>query len=583
MSTSQSPVQPEATAAPNTSRPVVRAPFFEGENYRATVDELVHLCQFGNSLVALIGSKGLGKTTVLNKALEQLTVSAHCCFISAQTGDSIEHLLAQIAQSFGIALSPNADAGAILATVRSATPVGSLKHRVIVIDDAHRVNDKNLASIVSLMLGQQGYHLHILLSGDLALAPRLDQFEIDELPIYDIALQPLSGQAIEEYVQFRLKDAGHYKLETISPAELSALKDQTQGIPSEINSALNLYIVNQELEKNASQASDSAQDAPPLYVGPSVGEPHQLLSASQPISELDEPIATTSDTEAAQADTDTEAKMPYWHMGIMVFLIGLLMLGLLYLSQSGEEEAAPVAIELEPAIITTEPLSQSSPQDVSAPVNALPVEPTLAVPDAVASTRSDANTNNSPQSQVSTPSVAAAEPATSSQPSLAESSPTAASPSGDNGVGLSAPATPAVAEPQVVKPTTVKPVTSEPAVTAPVAPVVTQSAPPVRSTSPAISEPAASASSSAPAQWGANQFILQVTASGSKTGVQSFIDKQPNKARLTLITTSRNGKPWYVAAIGPFNSRAQAVATLNQLPQTQVNAGPWVRTVGSLR
>ena len=54
-------------------------------------------------------------------------------------------------------------------------------------------------------------------------------------------------------------------------------------------------------------------------------------------------------------------------------------------------------------------------------------------------------------------------------------------------------------------------------------------------------------------------------------------------AQLNLGQLYRQGKGWYDLVMGPYDSRPEAQAAIDQLPEAVKANKPWVRTVGSLQ
>lgn len=76
-------------------------------------------------------------------------------------------------------------------------------------------------------------------------------------------------------------------------------------------------------------------------------------------------------------------------------------------------------------------------------------------------------------------------------------------------------------------------------------------------------------------------FTIQLVASHKKSDVERF--KQNNKMHKAQIRRFTNQKGnWYILTMGEFNTRAEAVKSVNSLPRSVAKLNPWVRPVSGL-
>jgi len=80
----------------------------------------------------------------------------------------------------------------------------------------------------------------------------------------------------------------------------------------------------------------------------------------------------------------------------------------------------------------------------------------------------------------------------------------------------------------------------------------------------------------------ANAWVVQIAATENSTRLLTFAQSQQlSGAHLAPII--RNGKSWYALVTGPYSDMKSAQAALAALPPGLRSAGPWVRSVKSLR
>lgn len=118
---------------------------------------------------------------------------------------------------------------------------------------------------------------------------------------------------------------------------------------------------------------------------------------------------------------------------------------------------------------------------------------------------------------------------------------------------------------------------------------------------PAAAAPARSAASSAKAAQSAttksvrqaagksladmssNQFVVQLMALSTKSKLDAYIKKTAKGIKVHTYETRRDGKPWFVAVMGPYADKSAARAAIQKLPKPLQDQHPWLRTVASVK
>ncbi|ODS24301.1 hypothetical protein AB835_04555 [Candidatus Endobugula sertula] len=225
--------------------------FFMGGDRRAVLDEILHLCQFSNNVVAVLGERGVGKTAFVHRAMTELHDTAKCCLVQASVMSDVDDIIHHIADQLGVFLSEGASIEQMLGVLGQYKPSGLQQRVVIVVDDSHQLNDVVLAAFIYLLQNQSSYYLHLLLVGDDSLLLRLDQMEKGELLVYDISLRPLTVDELEQYLAFKLAAVGYQGVELFDYDTVQAIWRDTQGIPASVNNiARNLLLDQSSLEDN---------------------------------------------------------------------------------------------------------------------------------------------------------------------------------------------------------------------------------------------------------------------------------------------------------------------------------------------
>ena len=81
----------------------------------------------------------------------------------------------------------------------------------------------------------------------------------------------------------------------------------------------------------------------------------------------------------------------------------------------------------------------------------------------------------------------------------------------------------------------------------------------------------------------AEQYTLQLMASGKMSDVQSYISAHNLSGKAQYYQTALNGKPWYMVTYGQYPTQAQAQAALQQLPANLQHHQPWVKSFATIQ
>lgn len=188
-------------------------PLFTGAQRRELLDQLLHLCQFGKSLLVVSGERGTGKTRLAHALLDSMAESDELCLITARPNEGLDQILIQIAHAFSLRREGVETAGQLLAALRSfSQPImGGGDIALVVIDDAHHLADQALAALLSLLQGRDEDHrrLHIAFFAEPNLIHRLDELDMQDVMINDFQLSPLTLHETVDYLNFRMEMADY--------------------------------------------------------------------------------------------------------------------------------------------------------------------------------------------------------------------------------------------------------------------------------------------------------------------------------------------------------------------------------------
>lgn len=88
-------------------------------------------------------------------------------------------------------------------------------------------------------------------------------------------------------------------------------------------------------------------------------------------------------------------------------------------------------------------------------------------------------------------------------------------------------------------------------------------------------------------QWLLNQkpssYTIQLAGLQDEKGVAKFIQRHSLSGTIAYYRTQRNGKSWYPVLYGVYPTRIRANAVRDNLPESIVKSGPWVRTLNAVQ
>ena len=139
----------------------------------------------------------------------------------------------QIAHAFSLRREGVETAGQLLAALRSfSQPImGGGDIALVVIDDAHHLDDQALAALLSLLQGrdEDNRRLHIAFFAEPTLIHRLDELDMQDVMINDFPLTPFTLHETVDYLNFRMEMADYLGPEIFSESLVEPWWREAQG------------------------------------------------------------------------------------------------------------------------------------------------------------------------------------------------------------------------------------------------------------------------------------------------------------------------------------------------------------------
>lgn len=510
-------------------------PLFTGAGRRQLLDQLLHLCQFSNSVLVVLGDYGVGKTRIAHAFMDSLSDQDQICFLSLRSGQSLEQILLTIIQSFGVAASDVPSTENLLESLEAFIAEEAVSEgdglAVVVLDNAHLLDDQSISVIITLLHNfPQQNRLHLALFGEPQIMQRLERLSPGNLLINDFHLQPLSLLETVDYLNFRMEMADYLGPEIFTESLVDPWWRQSPGQLNVLQGLAEEYLLQSVTPKPVSHKR-------PLPVV-------HIIAISVLIAIVGVVFLYMG---------DEKVDVPKGGLAANPSTLAL---------QHGVAEPASVAagidskgVDLGFTDTPVEPLLQSLPKPLqpnqqvqSAPFSVQPATPAPALPSP------DVNENLAqeqivPLAQLPTSPQrpqAVAEPAPSAQEVPVNELPPAIYP-----------------EKKAAKPELEAPRSA------------------VRSVSAAAI--GADMQERAILSWRPSEYTIQLLGVSNEKAARDFVAEQVNKNELLVFRSKRQGRDWFVVITGRYSSSSQARQAITRLPDAQRNAGPWARELKAIQ
>src|SRR5438128_691561 len=307
--------------------------------------------QDDRGFMALIAEPGMGKTTLLNKLLEEVRDSSRTVFLFQTQCDSrgfFRYLLSEL----GVESLVGMDLVAMHNKLNEILFQEMLEGRrfVLVVDEAQNLHDSVLETIRLLSDFETSHTklLEIVLAGQPQLAVKLARPNLSQLRqrIAVLAkLEPLSEAETVRYIRHRLQVAGYSGGGLFTADALALIARASQGIPRKINNICFNAMALGYAQGRKTIGSDIVQEAvKSLDLTTIVRRPNLPQAPSKPT-----PLASAHLSPQVTLKPNRERRWP-WTSAI---LIGVLLLGGLFtnptilkkLAKAVQTGAAPTAVQ----------------------------------------------------------------------------------------------------------------------------------------------------------------------------------------------------------------------------------------------
>ena len=222
--------------------------YYPGESQQGALLKLRYALENRRGAALLTGAAGLGKTllaqTLTRQLGESLSPRVHLVFPQMPANQLLAYLADQLGAAGGQALTIEQSLRRIETRLRENANAG--KHAVIVIDEAHLLDDSQVLETVRLLLNLEHEARPLasfLLTGQTSLLLAIERRpDLEERLAVKCLLRRFKPEETMGYIQHRLTAAGA-KRSIFTDGALEAIHQETLGIPRRINRLCDLALL----------------------------------------------------------------------------------------------------------------------------------------------------------------------------------------------------------------------------------------------------------------------------------------------------------------------------------------------------
>lgn len=224
--------------------------FYRSRTHQAALLKLRYLLESNKGAGLLVGGTGYGKTYLTKMLVSELTepygpvVWVHYPFMNAS--ELLGYLAAQISGEEVDAGRDDLALDRILRQLQSglAMHADEGRHPLIVLDDAHLIEDQRVFQTLQLLLNLRNEAAFtLLLTGQRSLLARIEHLpELNERLGVKSLIQSFSRDETAEYIRHRLNVAG-LKQPVFDEAALTEIHELAGGVPRRVNRIADLALL----------------------------------------------------------------------------------------------------------------------------------------------------------------------------------------------------------------------------------------------------------------------------------------------------------------------------------------------------
>lgn len=226
--------------------------FFGSETHQAALLKLRYLVENRKGAGVLVGGTGFGKTYLAQVLTQQLSEThgpfVHLVFPQLSPAEMLAYLAVELGADPHLVGS---EAGGLDRTIREIENLlmkygDQGRHPVIIVDEAHLIEDQNVFQSLRLLLNfqqQRRTDFTLILAGQRELLSRIRRMgQLEERLSVKCLLRPMTEAETVSYVSSRLQTAGARRA-IFLPESMTTLFELSGGVPRKINRICDLALL----------------------------------------------------------------------------------------------------------------------------------------------------------------------------------------------------------------------------------------------------------------------------------------------------------------------------------------------------
>ncbi|MBX2857816.1 MAG: AAA family ATPase [Cellvibrionaceae bacterium] len=207
----------------NSSQHSLGLEYFSTPSRLGLIQQIAYILQFGEGLPVVQGGSGSGKTFIATELGSNLSVDAMVGRINLhQQNSDLEGVLRDIAQSLSLSTAGMKTCGELLVSLRhySRELVELHQLAVVIVDNAHLLNESSLGALLSLLQGdfEAGKGLKMVFFARPGLVAQIDELQLVDIAVFDFEVPLMSATELKQFVDDFYPEMAGFSQEKITQA-----------------------------------------------------------------------------------------------------------------------------------------------------------------------------------------------------------------------------------------------------------------------------------------------------------------------------------------------------------------------------